>query len=92
MRNSRLPFDGSFRDPLRATRSGPVTPTPACSEPSAGPDIQVFPQGIDAASSHRPPVSAMLAPPSEADDASSWGIVEEWGVQSFPASDPPANW
>jgi hypothetical protein len=34
----------------------------------------------------------MLAPPSEADDASSWGIVEEWGVQSFPASDPPANW
>jgi hypothetical protein len=19
-------------------------------------------------------------------------IVEEWGVQSFPASDPPANW
>jgi len=19
-------------------------------------------------------------------------IVEEWGMQSFPASDPPANW
>ena len=19
-------------------------------------------------------------------------IVEEWGIQSFPASDPPANW
>lgn len=21
-----------------------------------------------------------------------WDIVDEWGDQSFPASDPPANW
>ena len=27
--------------------------------------------------------------PAEAMD---WDIVDEWGAQSFPASDPPANW
>jgi hypothetical protein len=35
------------------------------------------------------------APASHADAASnafSGDIVEEWGLQSFPASDPPANW
>jgi hypothetical protein len=21
-----------------------------------------------------------------------WDVVDEWGVQSFPASDPPSNW
>lgn len=25
-------------------------------------------------------------------DAVGWDIVDEWGDQSFPASDPPANW
>ena len=25
-------------------------------------------------------------------DVVAWDIVDEWGDQSFPASDPPANW
>jgi hypothetical protein len=25
-------------------------------------------------------------------EATAWDLVDEWGAQSFPASDPPANW
>lgn len=32
--------------------------------------------------------------PAAADEVerAAWEIVDEWGAQSFPASDPPANW
>ena len=30
-----------------------------------------------------------VLPPATVDD---WDLVDEWGAQSFPASDPPANW
>lgn len=31
-------------------------------------------------------------PEPNGDDRDRWDIVQEWGEQSFPASDPPANW
>jgi hypothetical protein len=49
------------------------------------------------ASSSREGSGLMAFVPSEVSpvlDASvlAWDIVDEWGDQSFPASDPPANW
>jgi hypothetical protein len=38
--------------------------------------------------SERPPIPSPDASPADAD----WDIVDEWGLQSFPASDPPSNW
>jgi hypothetical protein len=38
--------------------------------------------------SERPPIPSAVTPAAGAD----WDIVDEWGQQSFPASDPPANW
>lgn len=40
------------------------------------------------------PASAQMSTATTAEDRC-WNprdIVEEWGLQSFPASDPPANW
>ena len=30
--------------------------------------------------------------PSGDREAGGWDIVDDWGVASFPASDPPSNW
>jgi hypothetical protein len=44
-----------------------------------------------------PPVTPPRDPEQEPDQLSNsdflaWDIVDEWGTQSFPASDPPSNW
>ncbi len=45
-----------------------------------------------------PKPDAASATPVDADATeapawdSTWDIVDQWGAQSFPASDPPANW
>lgn len=33
-----------------------------------------------------------LRRPGRAPEPGAGDIVDEWGLQSFPASDPPANW
>ena len=41
------------------------------------------------------PTASLADPPDDARDEPklpTLDIVEEWGLQSFPASDPPANW
>jgi hypothetical protein len=54
--------------------------------------MPAFPQVLHALSSDRPPASTLPASPLDAGNGNGWDIVEEWGMQSFPASDPPANW
>jgi hypothetical protein len=37
--------------------------------------------------------TAAGAPSEDSEGAgTAWDLVDEWGAQSFPASDPPANW
>jgi hypothetical protein len=63
----------------------------------AGPDItwhQVVATDLQVAAPVAPGGDTVpRRPPSSArPDGRSTDIVEEWGLQSFPASDPPANW
>jgi hypothetical protein len=49
----------------------------------------------DAASARVVDPGAVPVDPQRAMEAArflDWDLVDEWGAQSFPASDPPANW
>ena len=37
------------------------------------------------------PVETSVVTPASTHQRNDW-VVDEWGQQSFPASDPPANW
>jgi hypothetical protein len=46
--------------------------------------ITILIRGTELVAPERPAVRASAGPPPD--------IVDQWGMQSFPASDPPANW
>jgi hypothetical protein len=86
----------------------PTSPDPPSVDPSVGSAGAVAPNvpGDDNSTDIAPPQAGepaaarhgggQAASSSDlASGASSWpsrDIVDEWGLQSFPASDPPANW
>jgi hypothetical protein len=62
-----------------------------------GLDASLVPEALEGEASPR----LRLRPPPSArgtDDVEipvwdpDWDVVDQWGAQSFPASDPPANW
>ena len=79
---------------VRAVAPEPASSrTPDCSAPVTGSDIPMFPQVVDALSCRWPRVGTLLSTRQrDAAENTGWDIVDEWGLQSFPASDPPANW
>ena len=64
-------------------------------EPADGQDLYVPPLGDGPQADSPPWPHAETSSSAQADEAAgflAWDLVDEWGAQSFPASDPPANW
>jgi hypothetical protein len=74
---------------VRAVMSD-VVPVDHQDEPS--PPTRAIPHATstvgELADRHTPSSSAF----GDRSDEQEWDIVDEWGNDSFPASDPPANW
>ena len=83
----------------RATPSEPASPeTPDSIGPRTSAEAPSFPEVLGALSckwSRTSSVPTTALPSTKADEAvggRAWDVVDEWGLGSFPASDPPSNW
>jgi hypothetical protein len=79
------------RAPARSTQpASPPTADDSCSSTASA--LGPLPDDLRAGPPPRPAPGAWSAQAEEAARFLSWDMVDEWGAQSFPASDPPANW
>lgn len=80
---------------LGRARSAPVVSASAAADRESGSRSDSRPTRDDLRADRcpRPQVEGSSSSHAEQEAAApAWDVVDEWGVQSFPASDPPANW
>lgn len=78
----------------RAQVLEPVSPpSNVCFASGRALGLLLLPDVLEAESSPWPRVRTPSFPEAHTNaEFLAWDIVDEWGAQSFPASDPPSNW